>query len=113
MISRICPECKKSAHSADTRPRPWVCPSCGGNIPWREERKNMTVHEMKADFVTNELAALIRKIDKEIERAEYTALPNGEEFVHIFDPSGRMAIKICVTADSLSALTRDVLRAIE
>lgn len=33
MTMRICPECGKSAHSSDTSPRPWKCPSCGGNIP--------------------------------------------------------------------------------
>jgi hypothetical protein len=33
MTKRICPECGKAAHSADTSPRPWECPSCGGSIP--------------------------------------------------------------------------------
>lgn len=82
---------------------------------YMEKRKNggMTVHKMKAAFVGSELTALIRKVDKDFDRAEYIARPDGEEFVHIFEPSGRMAIKVCVTADSLSAITRDVLKAIE
>jgi hypothetical protein len=73
----------------------------------------MTVEEMKSDFTANELTNLIRKIDKNIERAEYEAHPSGEEFVRVYETSGRMAIKVCVTADSLSAMTRDVLRKID
>jgi len=73
----------------------------------------MTAYEMKAEFVEGELSALIRKIDKDIERAEYVRRSDGEEFVIVYDVKKRQAVKTCVTADSLSALTRDVLRAIE
>ena len=73
----------------------------------------MTVKEMKSEFVANELTNLLVKMDSSIKRAEYVSLPNGEEFVHIYDTTERLAIKVCVTADSLPALTRDVLRKIK
>ncbi len=79
----------------------------------RRQNNGMTVKEMKSSFVSGVLTALIRKIDKNISRAEYIVRYDGEEFVHIFEQNGRMAIKVCVTADSLSALTRDVLKAVE
>jgi hypothetical protein len=33
MCKAVCPECGQAAHSADTSPHAWICPSCGGNIP--------------------------------------------------------------------------------
>jgi len=72
----------------------------------------MKVHEMKAEFVANELTALLRKIDKTIDRAEYIAQSDGEEFVKVYGANDRMVKRVCVTADSLCAITLDVLRAI-
>jgi hypothetical protein len=72
----------------------------------------MTVKEMKTAFVANELTSLLRKIDTDIERAEYEALENGEEYVHILYSATGGQTTVCVTADSLSAITRDVLKMI-
>ena len=79
-----------------------------------------SVEEQKAEFVGRELTALLRRIDKEIDHAVYEKFNNGEEYVevhyrqYLFRPeSSPRPFVVCVTADSLSALTRDVLKAIE
>lgn len=66
----------------------------------------------KADFVANELTNLICKIDKDIAKAEYNVAINGEEYVHILYFTGAQ-VSVCVTADSLLGITKDVLRAVE
>lgn len=78
------------------------------------------VEEQKAAFVGIELTALLRRIDTEIDRAVYEKFENGEEYVEIHyrqylfrTEANRRPLVVCVTADSLSALTRDVLKAIE
>lgn len=70
------------------------------------------VDEMKAKFVAKELTNLIRKVDDNIERAEYMVYKSNEEYVHILYSTGGQ-VDVCVTADSLSAITTDVLRACE
>lgn len=62
----------------------------------------------KATFVRGELSALLRKTDSDIIQAVYALHTNGEEFVNVYYRNGACK-KICVTADSLAALTRDVM----
>lgn len=68
----------------------------------------------KKEFVENELLALLTAIDKDIYGAFYKKFDNGEEYVYI-NIISHMSSKnydteiICVTADSLSALTTDVI----
>lgn len=78
------------------------------------------VEEQKSAFVGIELTALLRRIDTEIDYAIYQKFKNGEECVEVHyrqylfrKEVSRRPIAICVTGDSLSALTRDVLKAIE
>lgn len=66
------------------------------------------VYNDKRDFVLNELTALIQRIDTSIERLEYNADLRGEEIVTIY--RGDHAYNVCVTADSLSGIVKDVLR---
>ena len=67
----------------------------------------------KTEFVANELTALICKMDKDISRAEYEIINSGEEYVHIlYAPTGGQAT-VCVTADSLLGITKDVLKEVE
>lgn len=63
----------------------------------------------KEQFVLNELAALVKAIDKEISELEYKVDEHNEEFVNIFFENGYCK-SICVSADSLSAMTSDVVR---
>lgn len=65
----------------------------------------------KAGFVANELTSLLRKIDNDIERANYEIKSNSEEFVYVRYKNG-FEIKVCVSADNFAALSRDVLRQI-
>lgn len=69
----------------------------------------MNVYEMKEAFVKNELESLVCKIDSSIWKLEYE-WTKGEEFVTAYDKTERELFKVCVTADSLIALTRDVLK---
>ena len=64
----------------------------------------------KSSFCERELTQLLRIIDRDIEKAEYELCDNGEEYVHILYATTGGAITACVTGDSLSALTRDVLK---
>lgn len=66
----------------------------------------------KTEFVANELTNLICTIDKDIAKAEYNVATNGEEYVHILYFTGAQ-VSVCVTADSLLGITKDVLRAVE
>ena len=66
----------------------------------------------KMDFVNNHLAPLLKAIDETITKVEYSVRADQTETVIIhFACSGRRIIN--VTADSLAALARDVLRGIE
>ena len=64
----------------------------------------------KSDFVEFSLFPLLNRIDETIVKAEYTE-ENGEEYVYV-RYNGGYAMKICVSADSLAALSRDVLKRI-
>lgn len=69
----------------------------------------------KQDFVRCELSALLRCVDKSIAGALYEECDNGEEYVNIlYGESGGCGsyhtTTVCVTADSLSAMVKDVLR---
>lgn len=62
----------------------------------------------KRAFVAHELTALLQKCDSYVDKADYIREADGEEYVTvIFKVNGSK--RICVTADSLSAITRDVL----
>lgn len=65
---------------------------------------------MKQHFIANELSALLRKIDVDIKSAEYIT-EHGEEYVVIKFSNG-YAKKVCVTADSILAIAKDVLKVI-
>ena len=84
----------------------------------------MSETENKRSFVENELTALLKKIDPDIERAEYEPcewkVARGgsnisyitNEYVHVlYGPTGGQ-ITINVTADSLAAITTDVIKKI-
>ncbi len=62
----------------------------------------------KSAFVDNELSKLLHKVDEDIESADYDITIGNEEYVYVRYKNGSV-LKICVTADSLSALCRDVL----
>ena len=64
----------------------------------------------KSTFCERELTALLRAADRDIEKAEYELCDNGEEYVHILYATTGGVTTVCVTADSLLALTRDVLK---
>lgn len=63
----------------------------------------------KKDFVRSRLVSLLLGIDRDIAWAEYSV--DKEEFVKVTWKNGYSKL-ICVTADSLKALTMDVLRRI-
>lgn len=64
----------------------------------------------KSEFCKRELTALLKAVDRNIEKAEYELCDNGEEYVHILYAATGGQTTVCVTADSLLALTRDVLK---
>lgn len=73
----------------------------------------MTDVQMKKDsFVRWELLALLQKIDRDILSIEYQII-GSEEFVQIswlnHSTGEKYHKRICVTGDSLKALTTDVL----
>lgn len=68
---------------------------------------------VKKIFCERELTQLLRVIDRDIEQAEYELCRNGEEYVHILYATTGGQTTVCVTADSLLALTRDVLKVVE
>lgn len=67
----------------------------------------------KSEFCERELTALLRAVDRDIEKAEYKLCDNGEEYVHILYATTGGVTTVCVTADSLLALTRDVLKKLD
>lgn len=67
----------------------------------------------KSEFCKRELTALLKAADRDIEKAEYKLCDNGEEYVHILYATTGGTTTVCVTADSLLALTRDVLKVVE
>lgn len=67
----------------------------------------------KSAFCRRELTALLKAVDRNIEKAEYELCDNGEEYVHILYAATGGQTTVCVTADSLLALTRDVLKVVE
>lgn len=73
------------------------------------------VYEQKDIFVRHELLQLVQAIDKKVLRLEYRLHNNGMETVTIvwLTESGEVYKPINVTADSLLALARDVLKYID
>ena len=73
------------------------------------------VYEQKDIFVRHELLQLVQAIDKKVLRLEYRLHKNGMETVTIvwLTESGEVYKSINVTADSLLALARDVLKYID
>ena len=67
----------------------------------------------KSEFCRRELTALLKAVDRNIEKAEYELCDNGEEYVHILYATTGGQTTVCVTADSLLALTRDVLKKLD
>lgn len=67
----------------------------------------------KSEFCERELTALLKAVDRNIEKAEYELCDNGEEYVHILYAATGGQTTVCVTADSLLALTRDVLKKLD
>lgn len=67
----------------------------------------------KSAFCRRELTALLKAVDSDIEEAEYELCDNGEEYVHILYATTGGVTTVCVTADSLLALARDVLRKLD
>lgn len=67
----------------------------------------------KSEFCKRELTALLKAVDRDIEKAEYELCDNGEEYVHILYATTGGQTTVCVTADSLLALTRDVLKKLD
>ena len=70
------------------------------------------VYEQKDIFVRHELLQLVQAIDKKVLRLEYRFHKDGMETVTIvwFTESGEVYKPINVTADSLAAMARDVLK---
>lgn len=70
-------------------------------------------YEKKDRFVRHELLTLLQAIDKKILRLEYE-VKNAEETVYIvwLQSSGEYRKAVNVTADSLAAIARDVLKQI-
>ena len=73
------------------------------------------VYEQKDIFCNHELLVLVQAIDKNILRLEYKLFDDGLEIVTIvwLTESGEVYKPINVTADSLLALARDVLKYID
>jgi len=73
------------------------------------------VYEQKDIFVRHELLQLVQAIDKKVLRLEYRFHKGGMETVTIvwLTESGEVYKPINVTADSLLALARDVLKYID
>ena len=72
-----------------------------------------TIRIHKSEFCERELTALLKAVDRDIEKAEYELCDNGEEYVHILYATTGGVTTVCVTADSLLALTCDVLKKLD
>ncbi len=69
----------------------------------------MNEKQRKTEFVKNYLKPLLCNAQCEVKDAEYTVLDNDEEYVIVTYNSG-FTKRICVSADSLRAITIDVLK---
>lgn len=71
----------------------------------------MTEYEKKETFITHELLQLVQAIDKKILRLEYE-VEDGDETVYIvwLQSFGEFRKAVNVTADSIAAVARDVLK---
>ena len=80
------------------------------NEVYENVSRQSKVLEEKREFVRHELKDLLVKIDKDIDGVDYY-VDNGEEIVHVHynNDYGKRTV---VTADSLAALARDVLKVI-
>lgn len=72
-----------------------------------------SVEVVKRTFCERELTKLLRAVDRDIERAEYELCENGEEYVHILYATTGGQKTVCVSADSLLAMARDVLKVVK
>ena len=130
-ITRNCSELGRFLKNLPVLEAPWhdefhekFCAGCNAgncdNCPHEECRNNpewwlnLEVNEppetvTKKSFVENELSALLIKADSDVRGAEYLVSPDGEEFVLLYFSNGHIK-NVCVTADSLTAITRDVLK---
>lgn len=64
----------------------------------------------KVEFIKKELTVLIKKIAPDVKKLEYIySRPSCEEYCKIYFVGGGIT-KVCITADSLSAIVVDVLR---
>lgn len=70
------------------------------------------VYKQKENFCRHELLTLVQAIDKQILRLEYEVSKDGQEMVYIvwLQSYGEYRKPINVTADSLAAMARDVLK---
>lgn len=70
------------------------------------------IHEQKYMFCRHELLMLVQAIDKQVLRLEYEVDEDGQETVYIvwLQSYGEYRKPINVTADSLAAMARDVLK---
>lgn len=67
---------------------------------------------MKQVFVENALADVLKKVDEDVESVEYSRsseAEDAEEYVIIGFKSGGTK-RICITADSLAAVVKDVFK---
>lgn len=69
------------------------------------------MNDEKNDFIDNELTALIKRVNPDVVKLEYEC-DLGEEFCIIHFNNGYEK-RACITCDSLSATTRDVLKVCE
>lgn len=83
-----------------------------GQLPPEAQRKYRSNASGKEEFVKEVFAPLIRSFNSGWVNATYEKKENGEEFVTLYTEEG-FARKICVTADSIVALIRDVFRNID
>ncbi len=72
----------------------------------------MTMYEKKAEFVENELKAVLIKVDKNIAEVDYSRNEYHEEYVTISYKHNRY-LKVCVTGNSLLAIVKDVMKKLE
>lgn len=73
--------------------------------------KKEQVYKEKADFVADELTAMLRAATRGfVERCEYEHCSSGAEVVHVFTSTQPFGVN--VTCDSLYAIAKDVMRAL-
>lgn len=64
----------------------------------------------KTSFIRVELEPLCKKVNTSVDFLEYEKVTNGEEYIIIHYLNGGYTKKVCITADSLKAITMDVLK---